>query len=222
MDTSCLWRTGLKKAQLSTQCRFLVTLDHTYKNFMTHLKKPSFSKMTMNKPLSAVASPFDDDIPSEFAIKPKLNQIDKKKKQLIEKLNEGIIILYTDNKYSTKPPRTTEDFYIIGRRLGKGAFGRVNLCIHKLSEKLVAIKSLHKKYVDSKSKIKLQNEISIRKEWKHPNVIKLYETFSVGNLLLVVIELCGGGDLLTYMRQHRKLREPIAKAAFKQVIFKII
>lgn len=31
------------------------------------------------------------------------------------------------------PPATTADFYRIGRALGRGAFGKVSLCMHKLS-----------------------------------------------------------------------------------------
>ncbi len=103
--------------------------------------------------------------------------------------------------------------------LGKGAFGKVNLCVHKLSEKLVAIKSLHKHFLESEhNNGKLQNEISLLRMLKHKNVIRLYETFSTDNFLLIVIELCGGGDLLTYVRKRRKLTEPIAKVAFKQIL----
>jgi serine/threonine protein kinase len=37
------------------------------------------------------------------------------------------------------------DFYRIGRVLGRGAFGKVNLACHKVCEHLVAIKSIEKK-----------------------------------------------------------------------------
>jgi len=103
--------------------------------------------------------------------------------------------------------------------LGKGAFGKVNLCVHKLSEKLVAIKSLHKHFLESESNnSKLQNEIAILRQLKHKSIIRLYETFSNENYLLIVIELCGGGDLLTYVRKRRKLTEPVAKMCFKQIL----
>ena len=43
-----------------------------------------------------------------------------------------------------EPPVTTTDFYRIGKMLGRGAFGKVNLAMHKLVRKLVALKSLNK------------------------------------------------------------------------------
>ena len=41
-------------------------------------------------------------------------------------------------------PYTTIDFYRIGKILGKGAFGKVNLALHHLTQKMVAIKSINK------------------------------------------------------------------------------
>jgi serine/threonine protein kinase len=48
------------------------------------------------------------------------------------------------------------DFYKIGKMLGRGAFGKVNLAMHKMTRKLVAIKSLNKQYLsDDKNKKKV-------------------------------------------------------------------
>ena len=43
-----------------------------------------------------------------------------------------------------EPPETDITFYRVGKMLGRGAFGKVNLAMHKLVRKLVAIKSLNK------------------------------------------------------------------------------
>lgn len=82
----------------------------------------------------------------------------------------------------------------------------------------MAIKSLHQQYLASEhNNSKYKNEINLLRLLKHKNVIRLYDTFVSKNYNLIVIELCGGGDLLTYVRMRRKLAEPVAKAVFKQV-----
>ena len=50
-------------------------------------------------------------------------------------------------KDTKEPPITTTDFYRIGKMLGRGAFGKVNLAMHKLVRKLVAIKALNKEFL---------------------------------------------------------------------------
>ena len=47
-------------------------------------------------------------------------------------------------KLTRQPPTTDMTFYRIGKMLGRGAFGKVNLAMHKLVRKLVALKSLNK------------------------------------------------------------------------------
>jgi len=59
----------------------------------------------------------------------------------IEKLKKMIRLHFKN--YNSAPP-TTYEFYRIGRVLGKGAFGKVSLAMHKLAEQLVAIKSMSK------------------------------------------------------------------------------
>jgi len=45
---------------------------------------------------------------------------------------------------SSDAPESELPFYRIGKMLGRGAFGKVNLAMHKLVRKLVALKSLNK------------------------------------------------------------------------------
>jgi serine/threonine protein kinase len=60
-----------------------------------------------------------------------------------EKLKLKNYITYCFEKNS-KGLRTSIEFYRIGKILGKGAFGKVNLAIQKLTNELVAIKSINK------------------------------------------------------------------------------
>lgn len=53
---------------------------------------------------------------------------------------------------------------------------------------------------------------------KHESHIKLLETFQTATHICIVLELCPGGDLLSYVRKRRKLSELQAKYIFKQII----
>ena len=55
--------------------------------------------------------------------------------------------------------------------IGKGAFGKVNLALHILSGKLVAIKSFNKKNITKDKQLnKITQEIEILKFLHHPNI----------------------------------------------------
>jgi len=103
--------------------------------------------------------------------------------------------------------------------MGKGAFGKVNLAIHRLSGKFVALKSINKQYMNEEaSKRKVMQEFNILRITRHENIVRLYESFETPEHIVFVMEVCGGGDLLSYVRRRRKLREDIACHIFKQII----
>lgn len=61
--------------------------------------------------------------------------------------------------------------------MGRGAFGKVNLAMHKLVRKLVALKSLNKEiFNDKDEKIKILKEVSLLLKLRHSHVVKIYET----------------------------------------------
>ena len=63
---------------------------------------------------------------------------------------------------TNKPPITDITFYRIGKMLGRGAFGKVNLAMHKLVRKLVALKSLNKSALtDEIQKAKQMKEVGL-------------------------------------------------------------
>ena len=80
-------------------------------------------------------------------------------------------------KYN-KMPKTRIELYRVGKILGKGAFGKVNLGLHRLTRKLVAIKSTDKDQIKEESmRRKFLQEIDILKSIRHTSHIKLLETF---------------------------------------------
>jgi tRNA A-37 threonylcarbamoyl transferase component Bud32 len=130
--------------------------------------------------------------------------------------------IHIEENPNKDPESTTElinQYYRIGKVLGKGAFGKVNLAIDRKSNELVAIKSLNKHYIsDHSSKSKIMQEVAILKQIKHRNIVCMKEHFDTQNHFIFVMELCAGGDLLNYVRKRRKLNENTAKVVFKQIL----
>ena len=113
-------------------------------------------------------------------------------------------------------PETNTEFYRAGKMLGRGAFGKVNLGMHKLTRKLVAIKSINQEYLtDDKQRSKIMHEVGILLRLRHESVVKLYETFETKRHIMLVMELCAGGDLLNFVRKRKKCEEPLAKVLFR-------
>ena len=127
---------------------------------------------------------------------------------------------YQKNK---KYPSTKMKFYKYGRLLGKGAFGKVNLALHVLTGRLVAIKSINKtKLTNERHKAKILLETSIMKSLSSSNyIVKIYETYQTQNHFCIVMEYICAGDLLSYIRKRSKLTEQIAKFIFKQIILSL-
>ena len=119
----------------------------------------------------------------------------------------------------SEPPVTSIEYYKIGKVLGKGAFGKVNLAIHRLADKFVALKSINKSYLNEEaSKKKVMQEFNILRRTRHENIVRLFESFESPKHIVFVMEVCGAGDLLTYVRKRRKLKEDVAKYIFKQIV----
>lgn len=128
-------------------------------------------------------------------------------------------LVHESFKHKGLPPITQITFYRIGKMLGRGAFGKVNLAMHKLVRKLVALKSLNKQVLtDEAHKAKLMKEVNLLLKLRHNHVVKIYETIETDKHIIIVMELCAGGDLLNYVRKRRRLKEPYAQKIFKQII----
>ena len=122
-------------------------------------------------------------------------------------------------KHKTIPP-TTIDYYKFVKLIGKGAFGKVTLGIHKLTGKHVAIKTIEKSYMkDDFSRKKVFREVYILKKIRHANVIRLLEVFESPKHLLIVMEYAGGGDLLQHVKRCKRLGEREAKKLFRQIVY---
>lgn len=65
------------------------------------------------------------------------------------------------------------------------------------------------------SKRKIMQEFNILRRTRHANIVRLYESFETPQHIVFVMEVCGGGDLLTYVRKRRRLKEDVACHLFR-------
>lgn len=130
----------------------------------------------------------------------------------------NFIKIYT-KRHNAVPP-TTLDLYKFVKLIGKGAFGKVTLGLHKLTGKHVAIKTFEKSYMkDDFSRKKVFQEVYILKKIHHSNIIRLLEVFESSKHFFIVMEYAGAGDLLHYVKKKRRLPENEARFIFKQVLY---
>ena len=117
-------------------------------------------------------------------------------------------------------PTTKMKFYKYGRLLGKGAFGKVNLSLHVLTGRLVAIKSFNKsKIISAHQHKKIIHENNIMKLLSDSNnIVKVYEMYETQKHICLVMEYICAGDLLSYIRKRNPINENICKYIFKQII----
>jgi 5'-AMP-activated protein kinase catalytic alpha subunit len=139
---------------------------------------------------------------------------------LIDERDKLIKYITHYTSMSKEVPITTLDYYKFMKLIGKGAFGKVTLGIHKLSGKYVAIKTVDKSLMkDDYQRKKVLQEVHLLKKVRHTNVIRLLEVFESPKHLLMVMEYAGGGDLLQYVKKRRRLEEPEARRIFKQIVY---
>jgi len=111
--------------------------------------------------------------------------------------------------------RNLFDEYEICEKLGEGSFGCVYKTCHKKFSFIRAVKAIKKKHIDGSA---LNNEISILKNFDHPNIIKLFECFYDTEYYYMIQEYCSGGDLYDYIKKQNSFSEKKAACIIYQLL----
>ena len=122
---------------------------------------------------------------------------------------------YIKNYYKkyNKYPNTDLNFYLYGRLIGQGAFGKVNIGLNILTGRVVAIKSFNKKNLNKNgdNMKKILYETNLMKKLNHPNITKILEMFEDDEYILIAMEYINGGNLFSFVKKRRKLSEKTAR-----------
>jgi len=99
--------------------------------------------------------------------------------------------------YSAPLLNSFHDHYLLGDVLGEGAFGSVCKATCKLTRKHLAVKTIPAK--DDRNKIEVESEIEAMGMMDHPHIVKLHCFFKDEEAYHLVMDLCAGGDLMTFV-----------------------
>jgi MAP/microtubule affinity-regulating kinase len=93
------------------------------------------------------------------------------------------------------------DNYVIGKRIGQGAYAVVRLGLHKETNEKIACKIYDKlKLLDPDRRKGVKREIKIMEKLDHPHIAKLYEAFDTHKHVYLVVEHVNGGSLHSYLK----------------------
>ncbi|XP_008821905.1 serine/threonine-protein kinase PLK4 isoform X2 [Nannospalax galili] len=112
-----------------------------------------------------------------------------------------------------------EDFKV-GNLLGKGSFAGVYRAesIHTGLE--VAIKMIDKKAMYKAGMVqRVQNEVKIHCQLKHPSILELYNYFEDNNYVYLVLEMCHNGEMNRYLKNRMK---PFSESEARHFMHQII
>jgi len=103
-----------------------------------------------------------------------------------------------------------DDYEIINKPIGSGAFGTVRIAIWRETQEKRALKYVNKANEDM---VMLEREVSVNFELDHPNIAKLLNLYEDRLFVYMVLELCQGHDVDTL---HGAGKEPcsVANTAF--------
>lgn len=112
-----------------------------------------------------------------------------------------------------------DEVYHFKEVLGTGAFSQVRVAEKHKGEKgmLYAIKIIDKKALKGKEE-SLENEITVLRRLRHPNIVNLLETYEDSSKVYLVMELVTGGELFDRIVEKGSYTEKDASKLIRQVL----
>jgi len=90
--------------------------------------------------------------------------------------------------------------------------------LHKASGESFAIKIIPKDEMEEFDQQCLKHEIDVLSELRHEHIIRLYDVFDEEDYIHLVLEKCGGGELLDRLIEKKQYNEREARDVCKIVM----
>lgn len=108
-----------------------------------------------------------------------------------------------------------EDFYTLGKQLGKGSYGEVFLAKDKITGKNFAIKVITKNPNNRKQKKFMERERTIMTTVNHKNIVRTLDVYDSPKKLAIVSEFMKGGELFDLIIASQYFTEEVSSISRK-------
>lgn len=97
------------------------------------------------------------------------------------------------------------DHYTIGKVIGKGSYGEVNLVKHRKDKKQYVMKKVDLSKASVRERKAAEQEAKLLSQLRHPNIVSYRESFQdEPGFLYIVMNFCEGGDLYSKLKTQAK------------------
>lgn len=111
-----------------------------------------------------------------------------------------------------------EDFYTLGKVIGKGSYGEVFLGTDKVTKETCAVKIIRKNPSNRKQKKFIERERAIMTQVDHPSIVKTFDVFEGPTKVAIVSEYMGGGELFDIIISSQYFTEDKARLIMVQIL----
>eukprot|EP00397_Hematodinium_sp_SG-2012_P057102 GEMP01071086.1.p1 GENE.GEMP01071086.1~~GEMP01071086.1.p1 ORF type:complete len:365 (-),score=69.05 GEMP01071086.1:44-1138(-) len=145
--------------------------------------------------------------------------LDDEEEQLTAEERQDEIIRQNQTREIVLNSHWTLDKIDIGVPLGRGKFGAIYLAREIRNNFIFALKVLHKKQLEKYGVThQLQREISIQKDLRHVNILRLYNWFQDDKCVYLMLEYAEGGELYKFLQKKCRFSEIRAAWYMNQAI----
>ena len=139
-----------------------------------------------------------------------------------DELEEEILSIPPEDVTDLNDPEQKEKImcdFIIKQVIGEGTFATVRLAVNKQTGEKVAIKIMEKsKIVQKEDKIRIEREIKVLQNLRHPNIVHLYSVIQTDEKIYLIMEYVKGKELFDYIVAKKKLSEIESCCFYQQII----
>mmetsp|Transcript_8640 Transcript_8640/g.19260 ORF Transcript_8640/g.19260 Transcript_8640/m.19260 type:complete len:541 (-) Transcript_8640:119-1741(-) len=139
----------------------------------------------------------------------------------MEYLEEKVGRVALNGRYHRLPRRIEDDYEILNKVLGRGAFSVVKQAMAKGGSTSYAVKALPTKSLSRESKAQLEVEVDVCLGMDHRHVVRLFDVYEAEHYLHLVMECMEGGELYDRVRERRRFSESDAAAAVHQMLLAV-